>query len=96
MIEIQLLNQTAQNLNIGSKIVPGRRYLLGVVGTSTNFDVQYNTPSGYTKILSYTNLNPDTGFLQVEIAIALADVRLAFQSDPGTYHVYITEIKEQH
>ena len=92
-------SQTAQTLNLGSKLVPGRRYVIGVVGTAVAFDLQYSMPVvGLVNIQGYTTQTPASAatVLQVEIPLLVPALYINFSSAPGTYTVMVQEIKEQH
>jgi len=100
MVAFKLPNQTAQNLSLGDKLVPGRRYAIAVVGTAVAFSLQYQMPAlGFKTVQGFSALTPTDAntVLQFEVTLIAENVQLAFASAPGTYQVIVQEIiVEQH
>lgn len=93
-------SQTAQSLSLGARIVPGRRYGIGVVGTTVPFSLQYSMPNmaGLKNIQGFVGITPADAdaILQLELPVITPGLYITFESDPGTYTVLVQEIKEGH
>jgi len=100
MVKDLFVEQTDTVLNIGGKLVEGRRYAIGVAGAATAFSLQTNMPGvGLSDLQGYTGLTPtnaSTTYL-VELPLLQPSLFIAFASSPATpYTVMIQELKEQH